>query len=254
MAAKKHNILFLFDVDGTLTYPRSKASQETLDYLQSLRQHVYTGMVGGSDMVKQQQQLGENVLDMFDYVFPENGLIAYKDGKQISEKMTFKDYLGEEKLRKFLDYCLWYLGTQVECPVKRGTFIEFRASMLNISPVGRNCSREERDLFEKYDDEHQTRKKMVEALQKQFPDYGLKYSIGGQISFDVFPIGWDKTYCLNHLRKEKFDKIYFFGDKTSPGGNDYELFVSEEVEGRSVKDGPNDTVQHCREILSHLDT
>jgi phosphomannomutase len=209
-------------------------------------------MIGGSDLVKQEQQLGDNVLDMFDYVFPENGLIAYKDGKQVSEKMTLKDYLGEEKLRRFIDYCLWYLATQVKCPVKRGTFIEFRASMLNISPVGRNCSREERDLFEQYDQEHQTRKKMVEALKDKFPDYGLKYSIGGQISFDVFPIGWDKTYCLNHLRKEQFDKIYFFGDKTTPGGNDYELYVNNEVEGRSVQDGPNDTIKQCKDIVAHL--
>ena len=28
---------------------------------------------------------------------------------------------------------------------------------------------------------------MVEVLRKEFADYGLTYSIGGQISFDVFP-------------------------------------------------------------------
>ena len=33
----------------------------------------------------------------------------------------------------------------------RGTFIEFRSGMLNVSPIGRNCSQEERDDFEKYD-------------------------------------------------------------------------------------------------------
>jgi hypothetical protein len=33
----------------------------------------------------------------------------------------------------------------------RGTFIEFRSGMLNVSPIGRNCSQEERDEFEKYD-------------------------------------------------------------------------------------------------------
>lgn len=33
----------------------------------------------------------------------------------------------------------------------RGTFIEFRNGMLNISPIGRNCSREERNDFEKFD-------------------------------------------------------------------------------------------------------
>ena len=32
-----------------------------------------------------------------------------------------------------------------------GTFIEFRNGMLNVSPIGRNCSQEERDEFEHFD-------------------------------------------------------------------------------------------------------
>lgn len=64
---------------------------------------------------------------------------------------------------------------------------------------------------------------------------GVKYSIGGQISFDVFPIGWDKTYCLRFLKE--YDEIYFFGDKTYEGGNDYEIYEELNKVGRgfSVK-------------------
>lgn len=32
-----------------------------------------------------------------------------------------------------------------------GTFIEFRNGMINVSPVGRNCTIQERNLFEAYD-------------------------------------------------------------------------------------------------------
>ena len=32
---------------------------------------------------------------------------------------------------------------------------------------------------------------MVAKLREEFADYELTYSIGGQISFDVFPQGWD---------------------------------------------------------------
>ena len=39
-------------------------------------------------------------------------------------------------------------------------------------------SHAERDEFEKYDLEHGIRRKFVEDLQREFPDYGLKYSIG----------------------------------------------------------------------------
>lgn len=67
----------------------------------------------------------------------------------------------------------------LKIPIKRGTFIEYRNGMLNISPIGRNCSQEERDDFEKYDKTEKIREKFIEALYKQFPDYNLKLSIGG---------------------------------------------------------------------------
>lgn len=130
---------------------------------------------------------------------------------------------------------------------KRGTFIEFRNGMINVSPIGRNCSREERNEFEKYDLSIRIREKFVEALKKEFSHLSLTYSIGGQISFDVFPTGWDKTYCLRHLKADGFKNIHFFGDKTFEGGNDYEIYTHPEVIGHSVK-SPEDTMR----ILSEL--
>ncbi len=121
-------------------------------------------------------------------------------------------------MKKFINFCLHYIA-DIEIPVKRGTFIEYRTGLINVSPIGRNCSQEERDAFEKYDHEHQVRKEFIDKLKQEFPDLGVKYSIGGQISFDVFPIGWDKTYCLRFLKD--YDKIIFFGDKTYEGGNDH---------------------------------
>lgn len=52
---------------------------------------------------------------------------------------------------------------------------------------------------------------MVEVLREQFADLELTYSIGGQISFDVFPAEWDKTYCLRFVGND-FDDIHFFGE------------------------------------------
>jgi hypothetical protein len=37
------------------------------------------------------------------------------------------------------------------------------------------------------------RKNMIAVMQAEFADLNLRYSIGGQISFDVFPEGWDKV-------------------------------------------------------------
>ena len=88
----------------------------------------------------------------------------------------------------------------------------------------------------------------MEVLREKFSDYGLTYSIGGQISFDVFPNGWDKTYCLNHVQDEHFEEIHFFGDKTAEGGNDHEIFSDPRTIGHTVT-GPEDTMKQLKELF-----
>ena len=86
MAQKK--ILVLFDVDGTLTAPRAEATEEMKAFLQKLRTKVAVGIVGGSDLVKQQEQMGANVVNEYEYSFSENGLVAYKNGTLIGKEVS----------------------------------------------------------------------------------------------------------------------------------------------------------------------
>lgn len=65
----------------------------------------------------------------------------------------------------------------------------------------------------------------------------------------MFPRGWDKTYCLQHVEKEGvFTKIHFFGDKTHKGGNDYEIFEDPRTEGHRVTK-PEDTMEEVRKLF-----
>jgi phosphomannomutase len=128
-------------------------SPEMLTLLSQLRHKVAIGFVGGSDLVKQQEQLGTAsvpVTSLFDFCFAENGLTAYRMGVPLASA-SFIKWIGEE----------------------RGTFIEFRNGMINVSPIGRNASIEERNEYEKYDLEHGIRKKFVSEIQAAFPDLGL---------------------------------------------------------------------------------
>ena len=238
-------------MDGTLSAPRKKATQETLDFLEKLREKVLIGVVGGSDLSKQQEQLGADCLDRFDFFFSENGLAAYKAG-QLIKKTSFLEHLGNDKLKALINFILHYIA-DLDIPVKRGTFIEFRNGMLNVSPVGRNCSQAERDEFEQLDNQHGWRKAMVATLQKEFASYGLTYSIGGQISFDVFPTGWDKTFCLQYLEppyESGIKEVHFFGDKFKPGGNDYEIYSSEKTIGHAIETAdPTETVAICKKLF-----
>ena len=76
---------------------------------------------------------------------PQNGLVAYKDGKLVKE-MSISAHLGDANLKRIINWVLDYFANKMaDIPVKRGTFIEYRKGMLNVSPVGRNCSQAERD-------------------------------------------------------------------------------------------------------------
>eukprot|EP00980_Cylindrotheca_fusiformis_P025858 scaffold14741_cov135-Cylindrotheca_fusiformis.AAC.8 len=202
---EKPRILALFDVDGTLTIPRGEVTVDMMAFMKALSQKITIGIVGGSDLPKQEEQLGEGIAKVFPYNFSQNGLVAYKNG-ELLEVQTISKHLGEDNVKRLVNWVLKYLA-DLDLPVKRGTFIEFRSGMFNISPIGRNCSREERNDYEKFDLANDVRKKMVEAMKAEFADLNLTYSIGGQISFDVFPVGWDKTYCLNFLDAADFDEI-----------------------------------------------
>ena len=140
----------MVDVDGTLTEPRGKISKQMKDRIKTLREKVVVGVVGGSDFTKQKEQLGDDVLDCFDYSFYENGLVAYKHGQLLS-MASLKEHLGNDNINELINFILAYLAN-LDIPVKRGTFVEFRNGMLNVSPIGRNCTKEERNQYEQYDD------------------------------------------------------------------------------------------------------
>lgn len=240
----------MFDVDGTLSLARQSAKPEMVQLLKDLRKECVTAFVGGSDLVKISEQLdsaGEKALNYFDYGFSENGLVAYKLGEKLASQ-SFINHVGEEEYKKFVKFVLHYVADLDEVPIKRGTFIEFRNGMVNISPIGRNASTQERIDFEKWDKQSGCRAKFIEVLKKEFAHLSFTYSIGGQISFDVFPTGWNKTYALKHIAEEGFTEIHFFGDKTYEGGNDYEIYTDERTIGHSVKN-PEETYALLKELF-----
>ncbi|KAG7281147.1 hypothetical protein CRUP_032850 [Coryphaenoides rupestris] len=232
------------------------------EFFQSLRRKVKIGIVGGSDYSKIAEQLGsgDEVIHKFDYVFAENGTVQYKDGKLIS-KHAIQNQIGEELLQDLINFCLRYMGL-IKLPKKRGTFIEFRNGMLNISPIGRSCTQEERIEFSELDrrnggscleanvdlrDLHDSR-----GITNPF-DFSLQDATCGLISFDIFPEGWDKRLCLEVLEREGLDNIYFFGNETSlhrggvrSGGGDEVTYKVSRVPPKNLK------VQAVEVKITHL--
>lgn len=246
MATEVKKKLFLFDVDGTLTESRQKIEQKVVDMLRELHSHpdCVLGLVGGSDYKKIVEQVQHP--ELFTYMFCENGTVGYKDNKMFYEESIVK-FLGEDKLKRFVNYCLKYIA-DLDIPKKRGTFVELRKGLINVSPIGRNCSLEDRYDFIDYDNKNGVLKTFQAHLIKEFSDYDMKFAIGGQTSVDCFPKAWDKTNCLKHL-EGLFKEILFFGDRIDEGGNDYEIYRDKRVKGHAVKD-PDDTIRIVKEIMN----
>jgi len=235
--------MFLFDIDGTLTPARQSIDPSMKKFLLELKeQKIILGVVGGSNFEKAKEQLGDDILEIFDYVFSENGLVYYKNGKEIHKKQL-TSYIPQDELTKFVSEALKYIAG-LDIPVKTGTFVEMRCGMLNISPVGRNCTAKERADFAILNAERKIVPTMISHMKLKFPNMKVDYSIGGQISFDVFPSGLNKTFCLSYLEEKE---IHFFGDKTEPGGNDYEIFKDPRVIPHHVNSW-NDTKLICEDL------
>lgn len=250
-AGGRKRLLCLFDVDGTLTRPRLLIEPDMQRFIEEeVMPRCSVGLVGGSDKAKITEQMrGPGAVTKFDYFFSENGLVAYRGGELVGEQ-SILGKLGEENCQALINFALSHMAG-LQLPVKRGTFVEFRTGLINLCPVGRSCSYEERQQFAKHDEEHGVRRAFKAALEEKFCHLGLQFALGGQISIDCFPTGWDKTFCLQYVEGAGHEEIHFFGDKTMAGGNDHEIFEDRRTVGHTVT-GPEDTRRQLEELLGRL--
>tara|TARA_B100000524_G_C23654117_1_gene371185 strand:- start:4801 stop:5577 length:777 start_codon:yes stop_codon:yes gene_type:complete len=250
-------VLILFDVDGTLTVSGQKICCDMILKLEELSKlkNIHIGIVGGSDFKKQEEQLGKDILLLFKWIFSENGLVSMYEGREIN-KESIVNKLGNNHFTELINICLLELS-KTKNPIKRGNFIQHRNGIVNVSPIGRSCTLSERKDFYDKDNTHKWREDLITRIKNKWVKYkwfnnyenltDLDFSIGGQISIDIFPVGWDKTFCLSFV-KNKYDLIYFFGDKTFEGGNDYKICNHPIVKGYTVK-SPNDTIKYINQLF-----
>jgi len=240
---RKNESIFLFSIDAIA--PNGKITSEMEHFMLNLRKKMHVAVISGSSLIQQKDRLGAHVLNEWDYVFSENGLVTHKDGQHLATQ-TLVEKLGEEKLKPFINFSLRYIA-DLDIPMKRGTFLELRNGTINISPIGRNSTQKEREHFEEYDKKNNIRSQFVTALKSEFKSYELVYSMPDGISFDVTPQGWDKSYCLQHLISDKYKTIHFFGEKPT-NELDSEILSSKHVVGHLVT-SPDDMMKQVSEVL-----
>lgn len=244
--------LVLLDMDGTLTLPRRPAEPAMLKALVLLKQVADVGIVSGSNLPKIEAQLnvhGYKLKELANFVFAENGAVAIdlQNMSHIYPAKNMIEEIGEHRFQELINFSLEHISS-LNLPKKRGTFIELRSGLINISPIGRQCSQEERSEFAAFDQEFGVRNKFQAMLAERFTQWGIKFALGGEISIDCFPIGWDKRLCLSVA--DKYDEIHFVGDSIGPGGNDYEIFNDKRVTHPHATASPDSTLKIITDIIA----
>tara|TARA_B100001123_G_C15335034_1_gene1032499 strand:- start:2800 stop:3528 length:729 start_codon:yes stop_codon:yes gene_type:complete len=242
MISKDKNI-YLFDIDGTLTEPLSKMDSSFTYSFLSWMADKKVFLVGGSDFKKISLQVPQSVISRCSGIFSCMGNeLRTKEGIKYQKEWKAPVKLLDEllEIRKSSRY-----------ENKRSKYIESRRGMINFSVAGRDSSEEERKDYFLWDQKSKERIVISKNLKRKFPE--LDICIGGMISLDIQPRGWDKAQAVDWIKSQRqYEncKMFFFGDKCHNGGNDESLFKRVTKEGGEAYnvEGPKETL----EIISRL--
>jgi len=203
---------FVFDVDGTLTPPRSKMSKEFKEFFLEWMKDKQVYLLTGSDKDKTISQVGQKIWEGVTAVHQTCGNEVWTQGKLVYEN---KWEASDSMMALFND-----IVNKSKYPERHGNHVEVRTGMVNVSTVGRNATTKQREDYVAWDATNKEREHWCKVI-KRIHRYTLDASVGGEISIDVHPIGKDKSQILDDL----FGEVHFFGDKCGKGGNDYPLAI-----------------------------
>jgi phosphomannomutase len=208
-----NNLCFLFDVDGTLTEPRQPMTSEFELFFTSWLKNKNVYLVSGSDLPKIKEQVPNNILEKCQGIFSCMGNEYWRGEECIYQnELELPDEIEEWLSSKVKNSTFEY---------QKPPHFEYRSGALNFSIVGRGASQHLRTYYSEWDETNRERKTVAQQFNKKFrKKYNIEALIGGQISFDIQPVGNDKGQVINHIDG---GEIIFFGDKCYEGGNDYSL-------------------------------
>jgi len=252
-------------MDGTLTEARQKFNNKELEnHLYYLTNRgVEIGIVTGSGLNYLNEQMGlflkRSTCRYKTHLLPCNGTKHLRPPQSAVEQhnlvfeVSMEDAVSEKKYRDLVKEIIGLQYEMTDHPISlTGHFIDYRGSMINWCPIGRDSSSKQRSEFVMLDNSLELRRRYLNTFKEQLSwlqlDDIIEVKLGGDTSFDIYPKGWDKTFSLKHF--SDYD-IWFVGDRCKPSGNDYELFTHCGDQGFESK-GPEDTVNVIKKILQRL--
>lgn len=226
-------VIYLFDVDGTLTKSREPISSEHYHFMCRFMQEHMCYLVSGSTYQMIIEQVGA-LVDQAVLVFGCQGNEIYEKGVCV-HKYNW--------VRKDLEELLEFLLKGSGWDRKMGNHIVRRPGMYNFSIPGRSADMDTRKDYVEYERVNKERPVFKRLIESVYCD--LEVSIGGQTSIDISPQGKDKGQVVDWLFNHN---VRFFGDKCQPGGNDHPLVKILGERNCTQVRGPDETYSILRNL------
>jgi len=219
-------IAYLFDIDGTLTPPMQKMQGDFVYSFLDWSNKKNFFLVGGSSYESIAKQVPFSIISRSSGIFS-----SMANELRVGDKLIYKNKFTPPKpLIKMLSS--FQINTKSPT-LGEAPFFEYRTGMLNFTTIGRSIGLDQRNIYYEWDKEFGERKDIAKAVEEEYPD--LEAKLGGQISIDIQPKGLNKSQAVKYVRNlNKYDCIYFFGDKGFEGGNDYDARL--EIENNDSND------------------
>ena len=208
-------MIYIFDIDGTLTPSRNKMDPSFQSWFKVFCKDNRVWLISGSDHTKTIQQIGVDIWRGVEKAYQCSGNQLFQNGSLIRTTDWELPIATRMCLEKFLK--------ESKYPHRYGNHIEERPGMVNFSIVGRDYTQAQREEYFKWDNEHQERVKFAWELRERYQF--LDAVVGGEISIDIYPRGKDKGQIIDEIDSN----FEFFGDRLSPGGNDYPIKLASQL-------------------------
>ena len=206
---------FIFDVDGTLTPSRGAINPSFLRFMLKFCKTHDVYLATGSDAPKTIEQVGKGLFEAVARSYNCSGNSVWEKGVNIYNN----DWSLPEKPWKYLESQLLYS----KFSPKTGWHFDERPGLVNFSIIGRKATQKQRELYVDWDTKTKERWAIASEFNSNFSDeFNVVAQVAGETGMDIMPIGKGKQQIINDFDLGK-DTIYFFGDKTMQGGNDYDI-------------------------------
>ncbi len=238
--------LLLFDVDGTITESGEKLKNSYINIINKIKNKHDIGIVGGGKFEKIIEQTnGVN----FNYYFSECGSVYHDENHNLVYKKNIRKHSTYDKINYLIKLALKFLS-QVEYNIT-GNFVDLRNGLIYISLIGLSANSEERKYFMDLDKIHNYRKTLLDILNEKSQELEIHDKVtilfGGSVGIAIFPIEYDKEQVINYIDTAPYSKIFYFGDKYLPDGNDYKLLNHANITPYNI-----DNVSQTYNILESL--